>query len=87
MSTQLRPYLHTQSGKVALLTEDQASVFPNFLTPVEEGTADLEPGLFKPGTVEDFAVRENKSSKFQAADAIAADENDVPTRKNEKADN
>lgn len=86
MSTQLRPYLHTQSGKVALLTEDQASVFPNFLIPVEEGTADLEPGLFKPGTVEDFAVRENKSSKFQPAEAIAADENAELT-KNEKADN
>lgn len=68
--TDAKFYLNTLTGKVSLLEPDAASVFPNYLLEVEEGTKDLAPELFKPGTVEEFQARRNKGSKYAPAEKI-----------------
>lgn len=54
MSTPTHTYRHTQTGKLTELTEDQASVFPEYLERVPDDAKPFEPGLFKPGKVGEF---------------------------------
>lgn len=75
-------YRHTLTGQVALLDDDAASVFPNYLVQVDPDAKDAAPELFKPGTVEEYKERRNKGSKYEqpeeVAEAVAALEEQAP---------
>lgn len=54
MSTPTFKYRNTLTGKIAEMTEDAASVFPEYLQRVADDAKPYEPGLFKPGKVGEF---------------------------------
>lgn len=65
-SNDYHDYRHTVTGKVERMTEDAASVFPEYLILVEDGAKDMAPELFKPGTVEEYRERQNRGSRYEA---------------------
>lgn len=75
--TEMRTYRHSVTGLISILTEDQASVFPDYLEPVADDAKPYAPGLFKPGKVGEFKnpepPTEAQSEARKSYEALALD--------------
>lgn len=70
MSTPTFPYRNTFTGKIAEMTEDAASVFPEYLVRVGPDAKPFQEGLFKPGRVGEFDNPEPPTDAELAAQAV-----------------
>lgn len=61
--TETSKYRHSVSGLIGEYTEDQASVFPDYLQPVADDAKPYAPGLFKPGKVGEFTNPEPRTDR------------------------
>ena len=54
MTAQISRFRNTLTGKISEMSEDAASVFPEYLEKVGPHAKPFEPGMFKPGKVGEF---------------------------------
>lgn len=81
MTTQTKLYRHSLTGKVAEMTPDSASVFPEYLYEVPAGSKPFVPGLFKPGKVGEFDNPEPLTDEQITASALVEATSDHPYSK------
>jgi hypothetical protein len=72
MSADIHTYRHSLTGQLAEMTEDAASVFPEYLERVDPDTKPYLPEMFKPGKIGEFDNPVQKTEEEIAAEEAKA---------------